>query len=207
MATAAQIAANRLNALRSTGPRSAEGKAVSRFNALKTGIQANSEVIPGEDPEQLEELTAAYHRQFRPATPLERSLVDALARDDWQLRRLHTVEARLWEQGLAADGSNLADAYLSNLPAFTRLHRRLEAVERSYYRALHELERLRGPAAESLGPDPLASDSWPPAPDPAPDLASFSSPATSSSASPCTAAIPAENRAAPAGSHPDPSHS
>jgi len=200
MATAAQIAANRLNALRSTGPRSVEGKAVSRFNALKTGIQAASEVIPGEDPEQLEELTAAYHQQFRPATPLERSLVDALARDDWQLRRLHTVEARLWEQGLAADGSNLADAYLSNLPAFTRLHRRLEAVERSYYRALHELERLRGPAADSLAPDP-----WPPAPDLAPELASFSSPPISSSASPGTAATPAENRAAPAAPHPDPS--
>lgn len=202
MATAAQIAANRLNALRSTGPRSAEGKAVSKFNALKTGIQAHSEVIPGEDPEQLDELTAAYHRQFRPATPLERFLVDALVAADWQLRRLHTVEARLWEQGLAPDASNLADAYLANLPAFTRLHRRLEAVERSYYRALHELERLRGPAAESLAPDP-----WLPVPDSTPDLASFSSPATSSSPSPCTAATPAENRAAPAGSRPDPSHS
>ena len=29
----------------STGPRSAEGKAVSRFNALKTGIYAKGEVV------------------------------------------------------------------------------------------------------------------------------------------------------------------
>ena len=35
MATPAQITANRLNAQRSTGPRSEEGKAASRFNALK----------------------------------------------------------------------------------------------------------------------------------------------------------------------------
>ena len=40
MATPAQIIANRLNALKSTGPRSAEGKAASRFNALKHAASA-----------------------------------------------------------------------------------------------------------------------------------------------------------------------
>jgi hypothetical protein len=49
MATAAQMAANRLNSLKSLGPRSEEGKAVSRFNALKSGVHAKSQVIPGEE--------------------------------------------------------------------------------------------------------------------------------------------------------------
>jgi hypothetical protein len=44
MATSAQIAANRANAQKSTGPRSAEGKSASRFNALKHGIDANTEL-------------------------------------------------------------------------------------------------------------------------------------------------------------------
>ena len=48
MATLAQIHANRLNAQSSTGPRSDQGKAASRFNALKHGIEARSLVIPGE---------------------------------------------------------------------------------------------------------------------------------------------------------------
>jgi hypothetical protein len=50
MATPAQIAANRANAQKSTGPRTAEGKAASRLNALKHGLDAESLIIPGEDP-------------------------------------------------------------------------------------------------------------------------------------------------------------
>ena len=50
MATIQQIEANRLNAQKSTGPRSVEGKAVSCFNATKTGIDAKSQIIRGEDP-------------------------------------------------------------------------------------------------------------------------------------------------------------
>jgi len=62
MATPAQILANRQNALKSTGPRSAEGKAVSRFNALKTGIDAKAQVIPGENPAELQALIDAYEQ-------------------------------------------------------------------------------------------------------------------------------------------------
>ena len=172
MATAAQILANRRNALRSTGPRSEEGKAASRFNALKTGIQAKSRVIPGEDPAELEELAAGYHLQFQPSTPLERFLVDTVVNAEWQLRRLHTDEARLWEHALKPDASGTGEAYDRHLQAFTRLHRRIEALERSYYRALQHLQRLQ---AEVL-PD---SDVAFPAPDSrplAPELASFSRP-------------------------------
>lgn len=40
MASIRQIEANRLNAKKSTGPRTAEGKSRSRMNALKSGIDA-----------------------------------------------------------------------------------------------------------------------------------------------------------------------
>jgi hypothetical protein len=87
MATQRQIEANRRNAQKSTGPGSVEGRAVSRCNAVKTGIYAKSTIIPGEDPAQLEALGADCHRQFRPATPLARFLVDSLVGAEWQLRR------------------------------------------------------------------------------------------------------------------------
>jgi hypothetical protein len=165
MATAAQIQANRRNALRSTGPRSEEGKAISRFNALKTGIQAKSQVIPGEDPAELEQLASDYHLQFQPSTPVERFLVDTLADSEWQLRRYRKVEARLWEQSVKAENSDLGQAFGQGLQAFTRLHRRIEALERSYFRALQQLQRLQ---AESV-PD-LEIPELPP---PATELASF----------------------------------
>ena len=40
----------------STGPRSAEGKARSSMNALKSGIYSKSLTIPGEDPARLDTL-------------------------------------------------------------------------------------------------------------------------------------------------------
>jgi len=40
-----QLAANRANAQRSTGPRTPEGKAIARYNALTHGILARA-VIP-----------------------------------------------------------------------------------------------------------------------------------------------------------------
>jgi hypothetical protein len=68
MATNRQTEAHRMNAQKSTGPRSAEGKAASSMNALKSGIDAESALIRGEDKTALETLTAEYYRRFQPAT-------------------------------------------------------------------------------------------------------------------------------------------
>src|SRR5215472_16091095 len=78
MASLEQIQANRQNARKSTGPRSAEGKAKSRFNALKSGIDAQSAVIPDEDPAKFQELSDEYYTRFQPQTPEERDLPDTL---------------------------------------------------------------------------------------------------------------------------------
>ena len=54
MATTAQIQANRLNAQKSTGPRTAEGKERASQNAVKHGLLAREAVIQGEDPAEFE---------------------------------------------------------------------------------------------------------------------------------------------------------
>jgi hypothetical protein len=74
MSTLRQIEANRLNAQKSSGPASVAGKAASRFNALKTGIDAKSNAIPGEDAGLLESLVSPYpppapYRLHRPPLP------------------------------------------------------------------------------------------------------------------------------------------
>jgi len=81
MATPAQLAANRANAQRSTGPRSVEGKSASRFNALKHGINAETAVIPGEDPAEYAELVSEYLHRFAPETPDERYHVQTMIDD------------------------------------------------------------------------------------------------------------------------------
>ena len=56
MATAEQIEANRLNAQKSTGPKTDEGKASVRRNAIKHGMTARTimPVLPQEDQDTLQ---------------------------------------------------------------------------------------------------------------------------------------------------------
>ena len=176
MATERQIEANRRNSQFSTGPRTSEGKAASRFNALKSGIDAQSLVIPGEDPAELEALTDEYYARWLPSNADECLLVDSLIHANWQLRRLRRVQAQLWQHELheAAqsrfnpldDHGPLGDVYGRGLDKFTRLQRHLESTERSYHRASKELHRLKAAARPS---QPEAE----PASEPAPKLASF----------------------------------
>ena len=114
---------------------------MSRFNALKSGIHAESQVIPGEDAAQLEALAADYCQQFQPESPLEIFLVDAMIAADWKLRRLRKIEAQLWQRELA-HAADLAEAYTRN-PVLPQVQRRIEATERSYYRALHQMQRIQ----------------------------------------------------------------
>lgn len=46
MTTAAQIEANRRNVLKSTGPKTVEGKIVAASNATKHGLLAKLPVVP-----------------------------------------------------------------------------------------------------------------------------------------------------------------
>ena len=95
MATPAQFAANQANAQKSTGPRSVEGKSVSRFNALKHGIDAQSIVIPGEDPEEYDALAEAYHREYRPESSSEAFHIQTMLRAAWQKLRLARVQRQI----------------------------------------------------------------------------------------------------------------
>ena len=60
---------NRRNAARSTGPRTPEGKARSRFNAVKHGCRARLPILPGEDPEAYQHRLDAWVGKFARATP------------------------------------------------------------------------------------------------------------------------------------------
>ena len=100
MSSLRQIEANRLNSRNSTGPRSAEGKAASSMNALKSGIDAQANIIRGEDAADLQALAGLYHQDCQPATAQEWFCVDILIRNHWQLRRMERADAELWEYQL-----------------------------------------------------------------------------------------------------------
>jgi hypothetical protein len=170
MASLKQIEANRLNAQKSSGPCTVEGKAASSQNALKTGIDAQSTVIRGEDIAGLETLTAEYIQRFRPQTPEQRHYVDCLIRDDWQLRRLAKADAQIWDRAMNRafqldKNAPLGHAFEIDDKHFVRLQRRIDSTHRSYKAALQELQRLQseGGAGASVGQPQPADLADPPA--------------------------------------------
>src|SRR5262249_33272496 len=96
MTTPDRAAINRRNAQKSTGPRTAEGKARSRFNALKHGLTAQTAVLPGEDPEAFQERVDPWKDVLGPRTAVEDFLAGQAAQLTWQLERANRAEtARL----------------------------------------------------------------------------------------------------------------
>lgn len=91
-----QIAANRKNAQRSTGPRTANGKAASRLNAVKHGLLAREVVAAGflhkESPDEFTTLSREYHESLQPHGPLEQMLVAQIVTVVWRLRRVRMAE-------------------------------------------------------------------------------------------------------------------
>ena len=169
MASDKQIRANRLNSLKSTGPRSEAGKSITRMNALKFGIHAQSHVIRGEDPEALAQLAAEYNAEFHPVTPRQRDLVDILVHNEWKIRRLRAIETDLWAYRYSEMDDNefdpnnevhhrrrrhpLATAFNEDLEKrLENLQRRLHAYERSTTRALKQLRDLSGAGASACQP-------------------------------------------------------
>ena len=87
MASEAQVAANRLNAQKSTGPRTAEGKAVVAQNAVKHGLLAREGVLRGEDREEFERHREALLEELNPTGALEVILAARIVDLTWRLHR------------------------------------------------------------------------------------------------------------------------
>ena len=99
MTSEKQAQANRRNALKSTGPKTPEGKAAVRLNANKHGLRSQEVLLPGEDEEALKELDENLRAELQPLGELENLLVDGIIAAHWRLRRLRRVEAGIfaWE--------------------------------------------------------------------------------------------------------------
>ncbi len=93
MATNRQIAANRCNALRSTGPRTLDGKEQSRRNALRHGLTAEALVIDGEEAETFQDLLDRAFDVYQPRDLVEEHLVQRMVGLTWRLRRVPALEA------------------------------------------------------------------------------------------------------------------
>jgi len=85
--------ANQANALQSTGPRTAAGKARSSANAVQHGILSRHLILPGESQAEFNDLLQTLMAEQQPQGTLEQAVVERIAVALWRQRRMVTAES------------------------------------------------------------------------------------------------------------------
>jgi len=93
MSTEKKAESNRKNAQKSTGPKSAEGKAVVSRNALTHGLLSRHLIIEGESQEEFSELIQLLAEEYQPMGLVEHALVERVGIALWRQRRLVRAES------------------------------------------------------------------------------------------------------------------
>jgi hypothetical protein len=149
-----KLQANRANAAKSTGPKTADGKAKSSQNRLCHGFYSKQLLLPGEDPRELEQLRQELMTDLRPCGAMQVLLVDRLVAAHWRLRRLQRIEQLVFDENLNQCRRHMAsqdatpDAALlrmtcSSRETSDRLSVYQNRLDHSIHRILRELRLLR----------------------------------------------------------------
>ena len=103
MATQAQILANRLNAQKSTGPRTAKGKATVAKNATKHGLFAGKDVVISENQAYFDALRDEMLEELDPVGAVEGILAERIVSLTWRLRRAAQMQDEVIDVKIRAE--------------------------------------------------------------------------------------------------------
>jgi hypothetical protein len=167
-----KVAANRRNARKSTGPRTAAGKARSRGNATTHGLFAAADVLmPDEDADARCQLRRAFIDRLRPQDLLELSFVERIVDAQWKMLRLSRVETpvlchtcptvldKTREEILRLvlkSGGRVSVSDFDPHQTIDRYATYRQRLETSVSRSLRELRQLQSQFEGELPPSPFA---------------------------------------------------
>ena len=177
----AQSIANRRNAMKSTGPRTPEGKANSSQNRLAHGLCSSTLLIRGESQEEFDTLHTAIVDAYRPATLEEQMLTDQLAEAQWRLNRARRVEAKTLNllaedtfnylneenkenESVTSDPDQLIAVSFASVPndlIYRNMQRYVTAIERSHQRCLKNLHHAQEKRRTLPPPPPVQQEPKP----------------------------------------------
>jgi hypothetical protein len=121
MTTEAQTNANRQNAEKSTGPRTAEGKAAVSHNAVKHGLFASAPVINGEDQGRFDLRRAVMLDEWQPVGPMETMIAERIVSLSWRLNRTERMQNQVFDEMIEWMGPTPIDYYIrDSAPASLR---------------------------------------------------------------------------------------
>jgi hypothetical protein len=148
IAQAIKVRTARLNAQKSSGPRTPEGKAISARNAFKHGFAGASLTI---DPSEREPFNAhldAYFSRFKPQDQVEADTVRRIAEAQWKMDTINAAESAIME----LEGGwqmCLADAKLDPNQVTIHHHRAFAIIEQSEGSALDLCHRYHVQASRA----------------------------------------------------------
>jgi len=182
MASKAQIAANRRNAEKSTGPQSARGKAAIGRNALSHGLTAariicfdeseadfaafaeglRAALEPADPVEAQRAFAEGLRAALEPADPVEAQLAERIALCAWRLRRAYRVEAELFNafrktqpQFHDTEIGTVFDCATMQMAALARYETALDRALSQAQRLLERYQARRRAAVENYETKPI----------------------------------------------------
>ena len=138
-ASAAQIAANRLNAQLSFGPLTDAGKEIVSRNAIKHGLTGKFNVAPDESQVDFDELLAGLMQAEEPADQEEAQCVQYMAEATWLSRRA----VRLQDQAILTMQCNIPEEKKQVGKGLALFLHYMTTHDRAYSRYATELRKHR----------------------------------------------------------------
>ena len=164
MASAKQLAANRANSEKSTGPVTEAGKLNSRFNAVKHGLTGHTVLRTDEQDAAYNTYRARLYPDLAPASAVELDFAERIIYDSWRIHRASAIESNLYALAEAAfdtgnveqdDALNEAHAFQWNERAINLISLYQQRLQRAVHRDLEMLRKMQKERrAEALKPAP-----------------------------------------------------
>ena len=110
------------------------------MNALRHGLRAQKTVLPDESQEDFNQIHAGLYDLYQPQTVPEQDLVEQAVLSKWKLVRAEALESACY--------SEAGDAYRRSV-VMNRMTQIQTRLERSYFKAYKELERIKTARAKA----------------------------------------------------------
>jgi uncharacterized protein YchJ len=166
-ASPAQLAANRTNAQKSTGPTSAEGKSKSRRNASRHHLTGQVMTMTDEDRSAYEKFLKSFKADFNLTTALETTLCEQVAHGFFRLGRANGIEENYFaiqadwkESDIKVEHPEISNAFLQALNFFAQPEKfnLLTLYEQRIHRKTHkDLKALMDLQAKHEAAEPVAA--------------------------------------------------
>ena len=179
MASAKQLAANRANAAKSTGPITEAGKLNSRLNAVKHGLTGHTVLRTPEQDATYNTYRTRLYPDLAPANAVELDFAERIIYDSWRIHRASAIESNLYALADPAfdtgnveqdDALNEAHAFELNVKAINLLSLYQQRLQRGIHKdlaMLRQMQKERKAAAAKPAAKPTLQLAEKPAPQPA----------------------------------------